>query len=253
VTPAAAAPEAERLRRQAAAVWARELAALRALGLADGARLLEVGCGPGAVLARLIADARPRLAVGAELSAAHARRAAAVARVVRADGACVPFAGGSFDAVLFRLVLRHCPDPEALVAEAARLVAPGGRVFIVDADDATLALRPAPAGFAALWAALAATARRRGGDPALGRRARGLLLAAGLTDAREQILRVTTDDLPPAAFVADILAPEARPLDGDLLPAGEAARAWAEVRAWAARPDAVGSLEAIAASARRPP
>jgi cyclopropane fatty-acyl-phospholipid synthase-like methyltransferase len=79
----AARPEADRLERQAAAVWAREREALRALGLDDGRAILDVGCGVGAPLQRVIGDFAPRLAVGVDRSAAHLGRAAAIAEVVR--------------------------------------------------------------------------------------------------------------------------------------------------------------------------
>jgi SAM-dependent methyltransferase len=52
--------------------------------------------------------------------------------LVQGDFAQLPFAPGSFDTVLFHQVLHYAIAPEAVLAEAARVTAPGGRVAIVD-------------------------------------------------------------------------------------------------------------------------
>jgi SAM-dependent methyltransferase len=233
-----ASPEAERLARQAAIVWGREREALEALGLAPGAALLDVGCGTGAPLARVIAGFAPRLAVGVDRSAAHLARARAIAPVVHADGARLPYATGTFDAVVMRFVLRHAPSPRALIDEAARVLRPGGRLFAIDADDDSLLLDAAPPRWPALLAALKETARRHGGDPTIGRSLKRLLAGAGLEDLRARVVPVSTEDLDAPAFVEVFLAPAARPIDDTVMPADDVRAAWGEVAAWARRPDA---------------
>lgn len=52
----------------------------------------------------------------------------------------LPFAGGSFDAVLCRLVLHHLAAPGAALGELARVARPGGRAVIVDTVAAEGAL-----------------------------------------------------------------------------------------------------------------
>ncbi|MBC2670262.1 ArsR/SmtB family transcription factor [Novosphingobium piscinae] len=48
------------------------------------------------------------------------------------DFAALPFAEATFDTVLFHQVLHYAQDPEAVLAEAARVTAPGGRIAVVD-------------------------------------------------------------------------------------------------------------------------
>lgn len=48
------------------------------------------------------------------------------------DAQALPYEDDTFDAVLLHLVLSVVPDPDAVVAETARVLAPGGRVSIYD-------------------------------------------------------------------------------------------------------------------------
>ena len=62
--------------------------------------------------------------------------------LVEAPAARLPFEAASFDTAVFTLVLCTVPDPEAALAEAARILKPGGRLLFVEhvrAEDARLA------------------------------------------------------------------------------------------------------------------
>jgi SAM-dependent methyltransferase len=102
-----------------------------AAGLPPG-RLLEIGCGEGANLAHLGA---PSGAVGVDFS----RRKLSLARDevpgpswARCDAAALPFASAAFDAVLVRDLLHHVEDRCAVVAEAARVLRPGGALAVIE-------------------------------------------------------------------------------------------------------------------------
>ena len=60
----------------------------------------------------------------------------------RVDAKGMPFADGSFDAVVSNSIVHHIPEPSAFFREAVRLVAPGGLLFVRDlfrpSDRATL-------------------------------------------------------------------------------------------------------------------
>jgi ArsR family transcriptional regulator len=112
---------------------------LRALMPASGiGDLLDIGTGTGRVL-ELLAD-RVEHAVGVDLS----REMLAIARanldraglrncqVRQADMYQLPFPSGSFDAVVVHQVLHYAEDPAGVIAEAARVLRVGGRLFVVD-------------------------------------------------------------------------------------------------------------------------
>jgi SAM-dependent methyltransferase len=243
--------ETDRLRRQAAAIWGREREALLRLGLAPGQRVLDVGCGPGGILA-LLARELGRAPFGVDLNQDLLRNAKQAGHVARADGAMLPFPEGTFDLVLFRLVLRHAPARERLLAEAARVVRAGGLVCAVDVDEAALAFDPEPPSWPALKSALGVSAARRGGDPFVGRRLRRLMLEAGLVDPRTLALPVTTDDVAPSAFIETFLAPKARVIDPDLLDHASVQSAWAELSEWASRGGGFGYALGLMSGARKP-
>jgi SAM-dependent methyltransferase len=54
------------------------------------------------------------------------------------DGYELPFAAASFEVVLLIAVLEHTREPERMLAEAKRVLKPGGRVVIVVPNDATM-------------------------------------------------------------------------------------------------------------------
>jgi SAM-dependent methyltransferase len=96
-----------------------------------GARVLDVGCGPGTITAA--AAARGATAVGVDLAVemlALARERHPGIEFVEGDAEELPFADGAFDAVVGGFILNHLPAPERAVADAARVLAPGGRLAV---------------------------------------------------------------------------------------------------------------------------
>lgn len=102
--------------------------------------VIEVGCGTGAVTRRMAARSQSTRVIGFEPSPElldHARGLAAGQANLRfetADGAKLPLEDGSVDAAVYHTVLSHVVDPAALLAEAGRVLRPGGRLVICDAD-----------------------------------------------------------------------------------------------------------------------
>lgn len=107
------------------------------LGLRDGTQMLDVACGPGIVVrAALDAIGDDGQVVGVDaapgmLAQAVAATADPRATFVLADAGALPFPDAGFDAVSCSAGLHLIGDPEAALAEMARVLRPGGRLALL--------------------------------------------------------------------------------------------------------------------------
>ena len=181
--------ELARLRVQAEVLWPQELGVLPRHGLRDGVSILEAGCGPGFVTALLL-ESFPRASVtGLDLDPvmlAHARERVGESdrvRFIEGSAATTGLPGGSFDLVLARFLLQHVPNAHDVLIELRRVLSPGGRLIVVDADFAFSTLfEPEPAFTRELIDAVVEGQRLRGGDPQIARKLPRLLREAGFSD-----------------------------------------------------------------------
>ena len=100
-------------------------------------RLLMVGLGPGTDLLFLPAAVTSVAAVEPEaamrrMAAALARRHGIEADIVEGIGESIPFEDNSFDSVHIGLVLCSVDDVDATLAEIRRVLAPGGRLVVLE-------------------------------------------------------------------------------------------------------------------------
>ena len=191
-----------------------ELAAAAGSGAAPGLRVLEVGIGTGpnlAYLARAVGggsdggssngsssdggssngsssssslaglhvtglDPNPEMQPYARAAAAAAGLSEAQLELVRGDAQRMPFADASFGAAVITLVLCSVPDPRAALAEIRRVVAPGGRLLLIEHVGAPFAQRPL---LSLAQHALEPLQRAVADGCSLTRRTRGALEAAG--------------------------------------------------------------------------
>ncbi|NNN29591.1 methyltransferase domain-containing protein [Streptomyces sp. S3(2020)] len=107
-------------------------AAVAGLGLREGDRVLDAGCGTGRALPPLRAAVGPSGAVlGADLTPAMLQAAVRAGRdrdgqLLLADVAALPLRAESLDAVFGAGLISHLPDPAENLRELARVVRPGG-------------------------------------------------------------------------------------------------------------------------------
>lgn len=98
-------------------------------------RVLDVGGGPGRALGAIETD----LGVVVDPARGMVDRARVRGRdAVLADGATLPVRTTSVDAVIVTDALHHVDDQEGLLAEAARVLRPGGVLVIVEFDPTTV-------------------------------------------------------------------------------------------------------------------
>lgn len=135
---AAHAADWDRLRSLHIAESEVEAAIARALGERPVGRLVDIGTGTGRMIHlfggsadhALGVDRSPEMLRLARVKLAEAGLDAAELR--QGDMYALPLASGSADTVVIHQVLHYAQQPAAAVAEAARLLAPGGRLLVAD-------------------------------------------------------------------------------------------------------------------------
>jgi ubiquinone/menaquinone biosynthesis C-methylase UbiE len=123
--------------------WAMLDTYLTDAAIPQGARVLEVGCGTGAVTRVLAAWPGVAAAVGVDPSPVFVAKARALGAgqstltFEEADGRALPFGSDTFDLVVCHTTLCHVPDPDTILHEAVRVLRPGGCLAVFDGDYAT--------------------------------------------------------------------------------------------------------------------
>jgi SAM-dependent methyltransferase len=182
--------EVERYRMMAEQARAAEADLWELAGIRPGARVADVGCGPGAVLPARSAAVGPGgrvQAVDADPGAVAAARALADAaglenvEVTEGRADRTGLEPGSLDVAMLRHVLAHNGGAEdAIVAHLATLVRPGGCLYLVDSDGTAFRTLPEHADLTDLHERYGAFRAARGDDNRAGLRLADRVARAGL-------------------------------------------------------------------------
>lgn len=199
-----------RYRLMASSAAENEAAEWKQAGIVNGARVADVGCGPGALL-RLLAErvgaTGTAIGIDADETAISCAREEisdlphAYARVGSATETGLDPA--AYDVVMCRHVLAHNGGHEGeIVAHLACLTAPGGCVYLADVDATALRISGDAPDLEDLMDRYRRFQAARGNDLSVGLRLGDLLTEAGLTverfACRAPVIRLWPGMRPPA-------------------------------------------------------
>ena len=195
---------------QARAIWPQEAPLFDRYGLGPGARILDVGCGPGEIASRL-AERFPQAGVtGVDLIEEHLRLARARyphlrgrLELLKADAFALPFEDGAFDLAVCRHVIQAIPDVPRALAELARVTRPGGFLHVLAEDYGMIHLHPTRPEVTEFFnEGPPAFGRSQGVDLHVGRRTFTHLRRLGLENVRVDWIVVDPVRVPRETFAA---------------------------------------------------
>lgn len=158
------------------------------VGMKAGWRVLDVGCGTGALLPELCGAVRRVYALDIEPShLSYAQKTGSTAGLVNGDGYELPFPARTFEACLCHFLLLWTEHPLQIVKEMGRVARPGGVVLALAEPDYGGRLDYPPE-LQRLGEMQVEALKAQGADPYLGRRLRALLAEAGLRDVHGGVL-----------------------------------------------------------------
>lgn len=160
--------------------------------LKPGLRVLDLGCGPGTLSIGLAEAIAPGELHGVDMEPSQVDLARSIAKAGGHDNATfqvgdvtgLPFDDDSFDVVHGNAILVHVPDTQAVLAEAKRVLKPGGLISAREWILENSFLAPDFEVIGDAWATLAELITADDGHPNIGRDLKRHLLEAGFSDVR---------------------------------------------------------------------
>jgi SAM-dependent methyltransferase len=205
-----------------------------ALALQPGERVLDIGSGPGLLAGEMAeqvgAEGRVHGIDPSDSMLAIARRSGTPVDYGRGDALALPFGDEQFDVVVATQVYEYVEDIDGALAEARRVLRPGGRLLVLDTDWDSIVWysrdRERMERVLAAWNGHLA-------DPYLPRRLPMLMRAAGLKLAHAEIIPILNHGADRSTFSAGMLGLVAEFVAGRGVTV-------AETRAWAADLESLG-------------
>ncbi|GAB3482820.1 class I SAM-dependent methyltransferase [Amycolatopsis cihanbeyliensis] len=157
--------------------------------LRPGMRVLDAGCGSGAITLGLEAATRGVRLLGVDRALGETAPAAPDSSTVdflAAAADSLPFPADSMDVVFAHALLERVADPAAVLGEFGRVLRPGGALALSTSDWSRARIRPRTANVDAALRGYQLLRRRDGGNPFAGRRVAEQVQRAGFTDVRSR-------------------------------------------------------------------
>lgn len=160
--------------------------------LEPGMKLLDLGCGPGTITMGLAEAVNPGEVHGIDMEESQIGLAQSAAEASNHTNAIfhvgnalsLPFEDNSFDVVHAHAVIMHIPDTTAALAEAMRVLKPGGILATRDLIGESSFIEPGTDGLREAWATFTNLMRGNGAHPEIGKEMKGVMLKSGFTDIR---------------------------------------------------------------------
>ena len=153
-------------------------AILRDLRLPTQSRVLDLGCGVGAMTYQLAKRYSEVQLIGMDLQFDALRTATIshpIATYTQSNAIDLPFADESFDLVHGSWILEHVPDPTKTLREVYRVLKPGGQCRFVEVDNASFRTVPVYPNVTHIMSTLnQKQIDERVGDPFIGQKLSGL-------------------------------------------------------------------------------
>ena len=160
--------------------------------LRPGLRLLDFGCGPGAISVGLAKAVAPGEMHGVDMAEPQIEMARSLAASQSQDNAIfhvgdvtdLKFEDGFFDVAHCRNVLMHVPDTAAVLSEVKRVLKPGGLIACREMICESAFTHPDFGIMRRSWEMFEDLVRADDGHPQMGKEMKGHILEAGFVDIR---------------------------------------------------------------------
>jgi ubiquinone/menaquinone biosynthesis C-methylase UbiE len=234
------------------------------IGIPQGARAVDLGCGSVGVLgtlSRAVGDTGTVVGVeGSPVRLAAARAYVAEANLRNtsiAEGSplATGLPSGQFDLVHCRFLFAPFGSPEALLTEMLRILRPGGCIAIQEPDGSCWNISPPHAAWSSLKSAIIGAFRLAGGNFDAGLQTFGMLRAAGMQDVCQRNTVMACYDQHPYKHLPLQFAGWLRSkiLDGGLMSEDRLASCMADVDVLANDPGSVMTTFIVTQVAARKP